>query len=305
MIDNRNGPNFIILGPPKSGTSSLFYWLSSHPGICPSWKKEPFFLMDRDNPLRGRPNIHDDGPGAYSTVFPQDALDFKVRMEATTHYLFQSTALEYIGKNEGIRVAVVLRDPAARFYSSFNYTKHNLGLIPKNLMFGDFLQLISNGIPLFPKYCLSSSSAFVLERDKLYGQYANYLRPWIERLGRDRIEIIFFEDLRAGPERVLNAIINSLGLPAFDFSNEFQKTYNLTQQVRSQSIHRFVRKMNRKLRMPLPLKSRAARLYYAMQSQHGYDKNNDDQALQDLRREYEPEILALESLLDRSLEHWR
>jgi hypothetical protein len=36
-------PDFVIAGAPRSGTTSLYTWLATHPGICMSSVKEPMF----------------------------------------------------------------------------------------------------------------------------------------------------------------------------------------------------------------------------------------------------------------------
>ena len=41
---SRALPNFIIIGAQKSGTSSLFSYLSQHPQLVPSYKKEVHFF---------------------------------------------------------------------------------------------------------------------------------------------------------------------------------------------------------------------------------------------------------------------
>ncbi len=45
-------PNFFVLGPPKSASSSLYFYLNQHPDIFMSTKKETrFFDLDYENGL--------------------------------------------------------------------------------------------------------------------------------------------------------------------------------------------------------------------------------------------------------------
>jgi len=48
MSTKKIFPNLVIAGAPKSGTSSLFFWLAAHPEVCGSQKKETYFLADKD-----------------------------------------------------------------------------------------------------------------------------------------------------------------------------------------------------------------------------------------------------------------
>ena len=38
--DLRSMPDFVIVGAARSGTTSLYRWLGSHPDVAPAWKKE-------------------------------------------------------------------------------------------------------------------------------------------------------------------------------------------------------------------------------------------------------------------------
>ena len=45
-------PNLLIVGVGKAGTTSLFFYLSQHPDICPSAQKEPrYFRLGDDEEL--------------------------------------------------------------------------------------------------------------------------------------------------------------------------------------------------------------------------------------------------------------
>ena len=55
-----NIKTIFIAGAPKCGTSSLFNWFSTHPEICSSKNKEPFYFIDEKSPLKNQralPNI--------------------------------------------------------------------------------------------------------------------------------------------------------------------------------------------------------------------------------------------------------
>lgn len=41
---SRSLPDFIIIGAQKSGTTSLYYYLSQHPQLFPSYGKEVHFF---------------------------------------------------------------------------------------------------------------------------------------------------------------------------------------------------------------------------------------------------------------------
>src|SRR5262249_17888741 len=121
-------PNLIIAGAPKCGTGSLFKWLSDHPQVCGSRVKETFYLMDRGHPLlKYDSNFYTHGLDGYKAYFTHCNNCRKIIVEATTHYIYQKTALEVLSCLETKpQIIFVLRKPSSRVYSSYQYTKNNL-----------------------------------------------------------------------------------------------------------------------------------------------------------------------------------
>ena len=87
---NYKLPNFLIVGAPKAGTTSLYYYLRQHPQIFLSGVKEPFFLSfagekfnDKD---RITPSIITDYQ-KYLALF-KDSYKYRAVGEASTFYLY-------------------------------------------------------------------------------------------------------------------------------------------------------------------------------------------------------------------------
>src|SRR5690606_29284173 len=115
-------------GMPKSGTSSLFYWLDEHPLIQGASPKETFFFMDDSHPLSGRHGLSfgRNGVESYSSFFP-DRKEDSLLIEATTHYFYQRTARDYLSSlQKKPLIVMLLREPANRILSSFRFTRDNL-----------------------------------------------------------------------------------------------------------------------------------------------------------------------------------
>ena len=90
-------PNLIIGGAPKCGTSSLYFWLSAHPEVYGSPKKETFFFADKVNRFNKSANVHEHDMNRYLDFF-KDGVNAKVRFEATAHYLYEEEALKAFRK---------------------------------------------------------------------------------------------------------------------------------------------------------------------------------------------------------------
>ncbi|MBP0484464.1 sulfotransferase family protein [Sagittula salina] len=297
-------PNFLLLGAPKCGTSSLFNWLAAHPGIAGSRRKETFILMDRENPLLGHPNIHDDGLAAFAAEY--DAVcRAPVRMEATTHTLFQRTALQAAVQWPDLRVVVILREPAARVLSSFSYTQNNLGRIPARVGFADYLAAVQAGAPL-TGMVQHPASAYVLARDPEYSRYATWLAPWIETLGRDRVLPLLFETMRSDPEGTLREVVDWLGLEPLALEPGALSARNRTEAVRSPGLQRAARRLNAALPVPGGLKRGLKAAYMAVQGRAAPAQRaaRDRAAFERLREGYRADNARLAALTGLDLGAW-
>lgn len=298
-------PNLVIGGAPKCGTTSLFSWLVDHPDVCGSKSKEPYFLVDKEHPSRRKEcNIHDHGLDAYANVFPGCTQEHKLVIEASTHYLYQSTALEVLASlPSNPRVVFLVRKPAERVYSSFAYSKHK-GNVRSDLTFPDFVRIIrNNSEPVAMPDWAWRVSGYVLPRDILYSRYIDYLAAWRERLGSDRLRVILLEDMRADPKATVQSLCGWAGIdPSFYDDYDFAAR-NRTSPVRSQRVQRMAATIAGGVR-PGPLKELVKRVYFAVQSTRRPEQRTgaDEAALAELDEYFRPynELLARQFGLDIS-----
>lgn len=100
-------PDFIIVGAPKCGTTALYSYLTTHPDIAMSSRKEPYFWCP-DVPIRS-PVVD---ASSYAALW-QDAADGALRGEATPAYLRSTVAAPTIlHANPSTKFIVLLRSPA-------------------------------------------------------------------------------------------------------------------------------------------------------------------------------------------------
>jgi hypothetical protein len=102
-------PNFLIIGAPRSGTTSLFHYLRAHPGVFTARGKElHFFDLEWDR-----------GWDWYQRCFAGVRGESAVG-EATPSYMCDSVAIERIAKHlPDARLIAILRDPVDRAYSHY------------------------------------------------------------------------------------------------------------------------------------------------------------------------------------------
>ncbi len=301
-------PNLVIAGAPKCGTSSLFRWLADHPETCGSDVKETFYLMDEGHPLlRKDSNFHRHGLEGYRAHFGRNgSRGCRVHFEATTHYLYQRTALEVLSALPGPpQIVFVLRKPSERVYSSFQYSKNNLANVRRDLSFARFVDEVRRdpSSPLIDEY--AGESAYVLRNDIRYSRYVEYLPAWAARFGRGRVHVLLFEELKRGARAFMQDLARRIGIaPAFYDSYDFP-VRNETINIKHTSLHRRVRRLDGLVPRG-PLRGLMKSVYLKAQSApQGSEKTFEDRrALTELEREFRPYNQRLAEGLGLDLSSW-
>lgn len=301
-------PELVIGGAPKCGTSSLYRWLCAHPDACGSRPKEVFYFMDREHPLR-RPeaNYLDHGLEKYGNHFAHCSGGVAVRFEATTHYLYQETARRVFARRKPTpQVAFVLREPSARVWSSFRFTKNNLANLNRDVSFRQYVNVSLHGSRRELEILLEGSpSAYVLARDVRYSQYVDYLLAWREHIEADHLHVFLFEDMVADPRSFMKKLARILDLdPRFYDAYDYD-TQNRTRNIRNQPIHRLARKWSTYLRES-PLKALLKKTYLFFQGKaRAASKTADvEKALAELEQHFQPYNQRLSREFDLDLSEW-
>jgi hypothetical protein len=299
-------PNTVIVGTPRSGTSSLFRWLADHPQVYASSVKETRFLLDRSDPLfRPAGNVHDGGLEGYAAFFPDRAAAAaaRIRLEATPHYLYQETAYDVLSRMEGPpHIVTVLRRPAERVYSSFQYTRHNLGAELERLSFRQFVDSLRRGNRDPSQTPVDGP---LVTRELAYSCYVNYLERWRDAFPSDRFHLLVFEQLVSRPRTVVQSLAVRLGIdPGFYEAYDFPQ-FNPTVLVKSPIAQRLARRLGRVVPAGA-LKRSLKRLFLVLQrDRRAPSADNDRGFLWELERDFAPfnERLRREFHLD--LSSWR
>lgn len=177
-------PNFIFIGPDKSGSTWIFEALRYHPEVCMAKAKDIYFF-DR---------YFDKGLKWYESLFSH--CDTRNAVGEISHdYLFSEVACERIKRTiPNVKLITCLRDPVERAFSAY------LFLVKHGLTSAEF----SEAIDKFPEL-----TGFSL--------YAKPIQRYILTFGRSRLLILRFEDLKSDPKAFATRIFNFIGVdPAFE-----------------------------------------------------------------------------------------
>ena len=264
--------------------------------------------MDEGHPLlRKGSNYQERGLEGYGEFFIDCGGDARVVFEATTHYLYQRTALEVLSElHTRPQIVFVLRKPSERVYSSFRYSQNNLSNVRRDVSFARFVGLVRDGAPAAALEEVAGASAFVLGNDLEYSRYVEYISLWLERFGRGRVHVLLFEDLKADPRAFMKSLARRVGIStsfydAYDFPLK-----NETFGVRHPALHRGVRKLSELV--PAGLRKGALKRVYLKAQSGGPEGNGrapeDRRALEELEREFRPFNQRLADELGLDLSAW-
>lgn len=211
--------NFIIAGVPKAGTSSLHAWLAAHPDAAASREKETGFFVDPGSHLFGRRGGAPYDLERYGRHFPvAPGREPRLVLESTPSYLYAREALRRIPDlPTRPRCVFVVREPSSQIFSLYRYFRENWSWIPAGMSFREFVSAARRGEHGF--------GGNELARDALRNAaYVDFLEPWRDRLGPDRMRVHSFDALRADPRGLVAELARWAGLdPRFYDARELPR----------------------------------------------------------------------------------
>ena len=266
-------PNLMIPGAPKAGTSSLQRWLADHPDALGSVEKETYYFVDPGTHMH-RPDSHiSNGLDGWRAQFPMDdGKPPKVIIESTPAYLYYDESLSHIPDLPSAPKCVfLLREPGAQVHSLYMYFRDNWDWIPASMDFAAFLAAVRNRSHKFKGNELAQNAL-------QHARYIDYLKPWHDRLGDDRMLVETFETLLDNRLELTKRIASWVGLDphfydGYDFPRE-NETYTPRNRV--------LQSVNIKMRRLLPkgrLYSSARDLYRLINTEKGRVVTVSDAAL--------------------------
>lgn len=295
-------PNFLIIGSAKSGTTSLYHYLSQHPQIYMSPVKEPrFFALEGNNMGFGGlgdqevfcrssvTNIED-----YQALF-QGVKNEKAIGEASNLYIYDPDAPKRIHDSlPRVKLIAVLRNPVDRAYSNYLYLRRK-GEEPLR----DFAEALAEE----PKRI--SENWIHIWHYKQQGFYYQQLKRYFDLFDRSQIRIYLYDDLEKKTTNTLQDIFHFLGVDS-GFVPSTDVKYNISGLPKNKSLHSFLSERHAikdifKLFIPRKLLKRIAIEVRNL----NLTKPVLSQDLRDLLiAEYQVDILKLQNLINRDLSDW-
>ena len=195
-------PDFIIIGVPKAGTTSLLHWLAHHPQIWAHPRKELHFFN----------GAWEQGTAWYSAQFPVFQSGSGIlRGEATPNYFHNPLVPARVSKAAPeARLILLLRDPLERAVSWIGHLRRYEGLqgSTEELLLEELEQLEAN-----PGLLTAASPPPPGPQALLGSCYDQPLARWQEQC-RNRILVLRSELLFSEPTHALNLCCRFLSIDA-------------------------------------------------------------------------------------------
>lgn len=228
-------PNFLIVGAAKSGSTSLYKYLSQHPEVFMPVNKEPnYFVAEYQQKMaKDCPSYKIDmnrmvfDKNAYCNLFKKATFNHKAIGEASVTYLFKPEfAIPKIKKELGDpKIIIILRNPIKRAFSHYSYCCE-LGL--ETLNFGDSLDAEESRL----KNNWSSTFAYINQ-----GLFYNQVKAYKEAF--TNVHILTLDDFVKNNQLELKKIYTFLNIKN-SFKNNFEENFNVTGQPKFKLLHKYL-----------------------------------------------------------------
>jgi hypothetical protein len=312
-------PEFFIVGHAKCGTTALYEMLRRHPQIyLPDYDggagKEPWFFS-RDNP---QPQTTSERSVAftgrrpmtleeYLSLFAEAALDQRIG-EASTSYLWSRTAAARIAEVQpDARIIAILREPASFLRSLHLQLLQNHHEVEGNFRKAVALDDARREGRHIPRESYWPGALIYSDRVR----YVEQLQRYRAHFPAEQMLVIIYDDFRSDNEATVRRVQRFLGV---DDSLPIEALdVNPTIGVRSVRLHNLLSTVRRG-RGPVSGAVKATvktitpwrwrdRVLYPLRSRvlYGAPPAPDESFMNELRRRFKPEVVALSEYLDRDL----
>jgi hypothetical protein len=204
-------PSFIIIGTQKGGTTSLFHYLSQHPQLVPSYRKEVHYF---DGGLKPKRDNFALGERWYRSNFPlrRQLRADQQAFEASPLYVFHPLAAKRIHDLlPDAKLILLLREPTERALSHyFHQSRKGRESLPvTEALQGEEARLA----PVLAEHNYKHQN-FMHFSYKLRGHYAEQIRRYQALFPKQSLLILGSEQFFADPHTALKKVFEFVGVDA-------------------------------------------------------------------------------------------
>jgi hypothetical protein len=225
--------DFFVVGAPKSGTTSLYFYLKQHPEIFLPSKKELHYFSFSD--LKQREAGPGDNYVLRSCVNTEEEYLEHYRGseglrsgDISPSYFFHARSATRINEfNSDAKIIILLRNHAEKAFSQYSHLR---GVGREKLSFKEAL------IAEDDRDASGYSDFWLYKKSTLYSPS---LKKYLDVFGSNSVGIYLFDDLVSDREKVLADICNFIGVDsAFQFLSE--GVHNVSGKPKSHLIAKYI-----------------------------------------------------------------
>ncbi|HCI81286.1 MAG TPA: sulfotransferase [Ktedonobacter sp.] len=228
-------PNFFVVGAARSGTTSLDRYLSQHPDIFITSRKDAHFFAAEHFPCTGpgdevmkRKVMLDEAE--YTQLFA-DVTEEKAVGESSAFYLCLPGTAERIAQAvPDAKIIMMLREPAERAYSAYM------------LLVRDGRETLSFEEGLSREEERKQQGFEPMWWYKDLSLYSSQIQHYLDVFGKEHVKVILYEEFYANPGQALREIFAFLGVRE-DVVINTSVRYNMAGVPRSRRLHKLLYKL--------------------------------------------------------------
>jgi LPS sulfotransferase NodH len=222
-------PNFFVVGAARSGTTSLDRYLSQHPEIFITPRKDAHFFAAEHFPRTGpgdgvmnRKVMRDEEQ--YAQLFARVTTE-KAIGESSAFYLCLPGTAERIARVvPGAKMLMILREPVERTYSAYSLLRR------------DGRETLSFEEGLCQEAARKQQGFEPMWWYKELSLYTAQVQRYLEVFGRAQVKVLLYEELFANPGQVLREVFAFLGVRE-EVEINTSVRYNVSGAPRSRWLH--------------------------------------------------------------------
>jgi tetratricopeptide (TPR) repeat protein len=269
-----SGPQFLIIGVAKCGTSSLYEYMIQHPQILSAAKKEIHFANHINHQYFQKLGIEPQytklvepvfnishGLDWYLGHFPPTPKNF-VTGEATTGYFIQHDKAIALFRDlfPRCKLIVIFRNPVERVISHY-YNNRQYGTEKRSLE-----EVVNKEIEMLQGVSnmeeIEKADSWQKRRGYLViSMYFYFLEKWMSVFPKEQFLILNSENFFSNPSTTLTKVFKFLGLPDYQLSEyrphnqgSYLKDSSIEEQQLRTKLSQFFEPHNRKLEDYLGIK---------------------------------------------------
>lgn len=236
-------PNLIIAGPPKTGTTSLFDWLETHPEVCGASLKETYYFYEHSGVESSFPNFSKDGWEGYEKYF-KACKGEPVLMEASPGYIYSKLASEKLNTLPNLKTIILFRNAADRMFSEYQFNRYKTKKFS-----GSFAEYLGfNGTDFHGEKFTECN-------------LSPYVSMWLEYIPKENFRILSFNEMKNDPLCLMKKLCDFLEIDSsfYDSFGFYKK--NETFGIRNPALHQIALKIRRNI--PVFLQKAITPIYYS------------------------------------------